>query len=167
MTELNSKIIEVAEKSDFCLEDVEKQNGKYYVEMNNCTPCGEDWWETIWFDGTSKGFVNGVRYRADNFDVDEEAEVYINCRGENGVPSNIKDLIYDAEWKKSTLEELANNLENLDFEDNKVENEVEEINRIIDFLETDTYGLSDEAQNIIDVCIEKLECFKSDKGMNL
>lgn len=45
------------------------------------------------------------------------------------------------------------------------ENEVEEINRIIDFLETNTYDLSDEAQNIVNDCIEKLECFKSDNGM--
>lgn len=116
MMELNSKIIEIVEKNDFCLEDVEEQNGKFYVEMNNCTPCGEDWWETVCFDGTDEDFIKAVRGRADNFDIDEEAEVYISCRGENGVPSSIKDLIEDAEWKKSALDELAGDLENLNFE---------------------------------------------------
>ena len=44
--------------------------------------------------------------------------------------------------------------------------ERKEIDKIITFLETDTYGLSDEAQEIIDRCIEELECFKSDSGIN-
>ncbi len=44
--------------------------------------------------------------------------------------------------------------------------EVKEIDRIIEFLETDTYGLSEDAQMIIDDCIEKLECFKTDNEKN-
>ena len=107
---LSDKIIEVVEKEEFSIGEVGKQNEEYYVDINQYTPCGEDWWEVIWFDGTDKGFIKGVRARYENFDVDEEVEPYIECRGENGVPSSIKDLVEDGEWKKEKLGELKDEL---------------------------------------------------------
>lgn len=151
--ELNSKIIEVVEKYDFCLEDVEEQDGKYFVEMNNCTPCGEDWWETILFDGTSENFAKSVRERANNFDVDEEVEIWIEGRGENGVPDSIKALVEDAEWKKSTLEKLADELEKLDFEDDEEEelsNRQDFYNYIFENYEFD----EDDAKTLINNILE-------------
>lgn len=153
--ELNSKIIKVVEKNDFCLEDVEEQNGKYFVEMNNCRSCGEDWWEIIRFDGTSEGFVKSVRQRANNFDVDEEAEIWIEGRGENGVPNSIKDLVEDAEWKKSTIEKLANELEKLNFEDD----EEEELSNRQDFYNYifENYEFDDDAKTLINNILEFVE----------
>ena len=40
------------------------------------------------------------------FDVDEEAEKWIDHRGKNGVPSSIKVLVEDQKWKENKLEDL-------------------------------------------------------------
>ena len=111
---LNDKIIGIVESNGFVINEVEKQGDDFYVEINQSTPCGEDWWETIWFDGTNKGFINRVRDRYNNFDVDEEAEIWIESRGKNGVPNSIRDLVEDAEWKERTLGELFDQLEELE-----------------------------------------------------
>lgn len=115
---LNNKVIEIVENNGFSIHEVEKQGNDFYVEINQGTPLGEDWWEIIWFDGTDKGFIEAVRERYTNFDVDEETEIWIENRGKNGVPSSIKALVEDAEWKESTLDELADELEKLEFEEN-------------------------------------------------
>ena len=107
---LSNKIISIVENNGFSIHKVEKQGEDFCVEINQGTPLGEDWWETIWFDGTNKGFINGVKDRYNSFDVDEEAEIWIESRGKNGVPSSIKALVRDAEWKESTLGELLDQL---------------------------------------------------------
>lgn len=129
MMELKKEIIEVIENNGFYLTEVTKQshvidNEQYYVELQQGTPAGEDWWITIWFDGTSDGFVESVRRRSNDFDVDEEVEVFIEGRGKNGIPSSIRTLIEDAEWKEEKLEKLADDLENIwsEEEDECVEN---------------------------------------------
>ena len=114
---LNDKIIGVVTNNGFSINEVEKQGNDFYVELNQYTPCGEDWWETIWFDGTDEGFIKAVRERYNNFDVDEEAEIWIKNRGNNGVPDSIKDLVEDAEWKERTLGELFDQLAELEVED--------------------------------------------------
>jgi len=155
MMELNNKIIEVAENNGFFLEEITERYGEYSVEMNNSTPCGEDWWEIIHFDGTNQGFVEAVRNRADNFDVDEEAEIWIEGRGENGVPNRIKDLVEDAEWKKTTLKELANDLEELDLEeDEELSNREEFYNYITENYEFD----EEDAKKLIDNILRFAEC---------
>lgn len=111
---LNDKIINVLENNDFAISEINKLDNKYYVEINQYTPEGEDWWETIWFNGTDEGFIEAIRKRYNNFDVDDEAEIYIENRGKNGVPNSIKALIEDAEWKESTLGTLADELEELE-----------------------------------------------------
>lgn len=110
---LSDKIIEIVENNGFLVGEVEKQGNDFYVEINQSTPLGEDWWEVIWFDGTSQGFIKALRERYNNFDVDEEAEVYIDNRGKNGIPDSIRDLLDDAVWKEKTLGELADDLVNL------------------------------------------------------
>ena len=92
------------------MSSINEQDGSYYVDINQYTPEGEDWYESIWFNGTKEDFVNAVKNRAENFDVDEEVEIWIPSRGKNGVPHSIKALVQDAEWKKHKLQELANNL---------------------------------------------------------
>lgn len=107
---LHNEIIEILENAGFSVNEVEKQDDSFYVEVGQYTPLGEDWWETIWFDGTDDGFINAVRTRYITFDVDEEAEIWIKNRGKNGVPSSIIDLVRDAEWKEDTLGELLDAL---------------------------------------------------------
>lgn len=116
---LNDKILVVLNNNDFYPQEVTEQNGEYYVEINCGTPAGEDWWETIWFDGTSESFIEAVKERYLNFDVDEEVEVWIDSRGENGVPSSIRALVEDAEWKEKKLETLSDVLGELDIEEDE------------------------------------------------
>lgn len=111
LVKLGDKTIEIVENNGFSLQEIIEQDGQYYVEMNQSTPEGEDWWEIIWFDGTDESFVNAIKDRAYNFDVNEEVEIWVEGRGNNGVPNNIKDLVEDAEWKQNKLEELASELE--------------------------------------------------------
>ena len=111
---LPEEIVDILENNGFsCNGKISKQSGEYYVEISQGTPLGADWSEIIWFDGSKEGFVEAVRKRANGFDVDEEVEVYIPCRGENGCPSSIEDLVNDAKWKKEQIEKLADALEGL------------------------------------------------------
>lgn len=110
MVKLSNKTIEIVENNGFYLSEITEQGGDFYVEMNQGTPEGEDWWETIWFDGTDESFAEKVKDRANNFDIDEEVEIWIQGRGKNGVPDSIKDLVEDAEWKQEKLEALSNDL---------------------------------------------------------
>ena len=114
-TALSDEIVEILEDRGFyCDGKIHKQSIRYYVDFSQSTPLGEDWSEIIWFDGSKEGFVEAVRNRANDFDVDEEVEVWIACRGENGCPSSIEALVEDAKWKEEQIEKLADALEGLD-----------------------------------------------------
>lgn len=111
---LNEKIIEAIENNGFCCSAVMEYDNKFSIELYQYTTAGEDWNVIIWFDGSDNGFINSFRKYAEDFDVDEEAEVFIELRGEYGVPSSISLLVKDAEWKKEKLGLLLKDLEDLD-----------------------------------------------------
>ena len=116
--ELSKNIIETLEGKYWILcGEISEQNGQYYVEIENGSPLGEDIVETVWFDGTDIGFIEGVRELADSFDPEEHAEMWIEGRGKNGVPESIRDLLDDADAIKEMLNELADALENIDIEE--------------------------------------------------
>lgn len=106
----STRILKVLEENNFYYGEIEEQDGRFYIDLNQSTPEGEDWWVTIWFDGTNEDFCNAVYNESCNFDVNEEVAIFIEARGTNGVPDSISDLLADAEWKKSTLEQLADAL---------------------------------------------------------
>lgn len=103
------------------LENIAEQNGFYFIHHQNSykggkknyalfeqyTPLGEDWCIEIDFDTVSE-LVEKLWEYSDNYDADEEAEIWINCRGRNGVPSSIRDLLDDADWKAETLTAFVN-----------------------------------------------------------
>lgn len=103
---LSKKIMKILDSHGFSFDGIEKQDHEYYIEMNNGTPAGEDWLITIWFDGTSTGFIDSLEEAVNDFDVDEEVEIWIPGRGQNGVPNSIETLVEDAKWKLEQLEEL-------------------------------------------------------------
>lgn len=111
MIKLSDTIVEILEDNGFTYNSITEQDGKYYIELNNDTPVGEDWWITVWFDGTDRSFVDSIEDITTNFDVDEEVEVWIPSRGQNGVPSSISALVHDAEWKLEQLESLLCDLQ--------------------------------------------------------
>lgn len=111
---LNEKIIEVIENNGFCYSAVMEYDNKFYIELYQNTPAGEDWHVIIWFDGSDNGFINSFRRYSESFDVDEETEVLVESRGKHGVPISISLLVKDAEWKKEALWKMLNDLEDLD-----------------------------------------------------
>ena len=114
MKELNEKVIEILENNGFNIGKINTQDDNYYIDLQQYTQAGEDWYVTIWFNGTDKDFVTQVEEYYNNFDVDEETEILIESRGKNGVPSSIRTILEDQEWKDNKLKELSDNLDNLE-----------------------------------------------------
>lgn len=112
---LNEKIIEAIENNGFGCHAVMEYDNKFYIELYQYTPAGEDWNVIIWFDGSDNGFINSFRKYTEDFDVDEEAEIWIESRGERGVPSSIRVLVDDAEWKEERLQTLLKDLEDIEY----------------------------------------------------
>ncbi len=117
MKTLNKEVTNVLKNHEFNVGKITKQDNIFYVELNQHTPLGEDWWITILFDGTNEGFIQNVRKYYNSFDVDEEVEPLVNNRGKHGIPSSIRSLVEDAEWKEEKLSQLTRDLEYLDIEE--------------------------------------------------
>lgn len=108
---LSDNILKIIEENGFAYDIEYQVDEDYCVELGQYTPAGEDWWYTIWFNGSDEDFINSLRKLVYDFDVDDEAEVWIHSRGKNGVSSSIKVLVEDAEWKYKQLENLLDALE--------------------------------------------------------
>lgn len=117
MMELSKKILDILEDNGFSYGEITEQNKECYIELSQFTPAGEDWCIAIWFDGNDESFIDSFREYVESFDVDEEAELYIGMRGKHGVPSSVRELVEDAEWKKGTLGKTLKNLEDIDVEE--------------------------------------------------
>ena len=107
---LSQNILDILENNGFYVGDIEERDEEFYIEISQGTPAGEDWWETIWFDGTDEGFIEAINERVGNFDVDSEAGDFVAMRGQYGIPDDIETLLDDAKWKQATLEALEEDL---------------------------------------------------------
>ena len=127
MKELNENIVRVFENNGFTVgePDYSNHHREYCVEINQSTDLGEDWWLTLWYDGTDEDFIQKFETLVEYFDPDEEAEIYIDMRGKNGVPDSIRDIINDQEWKLETLKTTLKELHE-EFEEPEDEEEEEE-----------------------------------------
>lgn len=56
--------------------------------------------------------VNQIIEYSYNYDVEDEAAIYIDIRGKHGVPSSIRALLDDSQWKKDQLTKLATQIQN-------------------------------------------------------
>ncbi len=74
------------------------------VMLENYSPAGED---LVFYVDKDDEFVDGVKRLAADFDADEHAEMWVEGRGKNGVPSTIRELLDDAEAIDKMLQELA------------------------------------------------------------
>lgn len=63
------------------------------------------------YDGTPEDFVKQFTEAAENYDVDEEVELYVNMRGKDGVPDTVRELLDDCQEAKDTLMEIAEKLQ--------------------------------------------------------
>ena len=104
---LPKKVMDVLEACGWKLNSIEKQNGEYYAEIENWSPAGEDLAETIWYNGTGKGFVEAVQEWASDYDADEHAEMWVESRGKRGVPNSIRALVNDADAIGEMFDDLA------------------------------------------------------------
>jgi hypothetical protein len=146
---LHNRIIDVLEKHGFLVHEVETKGDNFYVEIAQYTPQDEDWWETIWFDGTNRDFIKAVEERYVNFDVDEETEKWIEARGKNGVPDSIRLLLEDAEWKQNTLAYLIADLLTL-YSDREKRVKQISLDVLVDE-NTDGDQLAEEIKNFLEV----------------
>ena len=97
-----------------CLEDM---NVSYSIKRNYALiefwtdTAGQDIPTEIEYDGTPEDFVKQFTQAADNYDVDEEVEIYADMRGKRGVPNTIRELLDDCEEAKQTLTDIAEALQ--------------------------------------------------------
>ena len=84
---------------------------QYSVLLQTHSPLGEDLPEEFEVD-TVEELVKEMRERADIYDADEHAELYIGMRGSHGVPyCSIRDLLDDADKIGEMYNALADVLE--------------------------------------------------------
>ena len=129
MKPLCKEIIEVIDKEGFSVQ-VDKQSNGYCADLNQSTPLGEDWWVCVVFDETEDDFVDEIRDYYVGFDPEDEVELYIQNRGKNGIPTSIRALLDDQDWKDEKLKSLSDALDdyiyNKDDEDENEEEDEEE-----------------------------------------
>ena len=71
---------------------------------------GQDICEEFDFDGTAEDFVREFSQRAEDYDVDDQVEMYADMRGQYGVPDSIRTLLDDCQEAKDTLMDIAEKL---------------------------------------------------------
>lgn len=94
------KLKEIINNNGFSIEEFGDD-----IEISQYTPCGEDWNELFNMKNVDD-FVEDLECRTENFDINEEAEIFIPQRGHKGIPEDIQDILDDQKWKLSKLQNL-------------------------------------------------------------
>lgn len=83
------------------------------IGIENWSPAGEDMYDYLSYgsndlsdDEKGKNLIESLGQLAENFDADEHAEMYIDMRGQNGVPNDIRTLIEDADDIQKMYDDL-------------------------------------------------------------
>lgn len=97
LTELSEELLQALENRDMEIVYTGEQDGELASEIEFYSPAGEDVIVTIFHDGTDKSFADAFSSYSADFDPDEHAEMWVEGRGKNGVPSSIRELIEDAD----------------------------------------------------------------------
>ena len=87
-----------------------EDNGYALIEFWTDT-AGQDIPTEFEFDGTAEDFVEQFTECAENYDVDDKVELYVNMRGKNGVPNTVRELLDDCQEAKDTLMEISSKLQ--------------------------------------------------------
>ena len=96
---MNNKQRKICDKLGWVL----REDGKY-VDVFQYSPAGEDFFFTV----AKRNFAQEVDQYADDFDADEHAEMWVECRTTvSGVPQSIRTLIDDADAIQEMLYNLA------------------------------------------------------------
>ena len=112
-----SKVFDIIDECGWCIyKDNYKdaQTGKFYVELSQGSPAGEDFSFGVWYQD-AKDLVNEIKDYAEDFDTDEHVEMWIEAKrnGVSGVPS-VSTLVEDAEEIQEMLDDLVTALDKED-----------------------------------------------------
>lgn len=100
---LSRKQRKIIEDLGWDIEIEEYHNGEKRYLISQYSPLGEDFSFSVSYDDP----VNDIIIYYNDYDAEEHAEMFIEFRGRNGVPSSIRALLKDADDIEEMLEKLA------------------------------------------------------------
>lgn len=103
------KITEIAEILGWNVDFSEPQNGKTDVNFAKYTSYGQDFNFSVKLeDDDMEAFIDNIHEYYENFDVDEEAYIWIGSdgHGKNGAPYHIADIVKDMEEAEVMMADL-------------------------------------------------------------
>ena len=109
---ISKELTDFFENHNFSIESADREaDGRMLLSISRSTPQGEDWHETFELGiGLYDDLINSIKQRAAYFDIDEEIEFFIENRGKYGIPSSVRAIVKDAEWKEEVLNNLASDI---------------------------------------------------------
>ena len=106
---IQQKITEIAEILGWSVDFSEPQNGKTDVNFAKYTFYGQDFNFSVELeDDDMEAFIDNIHEYYENFDVDEEAYIWIGSdgHGKNGAPYHIADIVKDMEEAEVMMADL-------------------------------------------------------------
>ena len=106
---IQQKITEIAEILGWSVDLSEPQNGKTDVNFAKYTSYGQDFNFSVELeDDDMEAFIDNIHEYYENFDVDEEAYIWIGSdgHGKNGAPYHIADIVKDMEEAEVMMADL-------------------------------------------------------------
>ena len=106
---IQQKITEIAEILGWSVDFSEPQNGKTDVNFAKYTSYGQDFNFSVELEGGDmEAFIDNIHEYYENFDVDEEAYIWIGSdgHGKNGAPYHIADIVKDMEEAEVMMADL-------------------------------------------------------------
>lgn len=106
---IQQKITEIAEILGWSVDFSELQNGKTDVNFAKYTSYGQDFNFSVELeDDDMEAFIDNIHEYYENFDVDEEAYIWIGSdgHGKNGAPYHIADIVKDMEEAEVMMADL-------------------------------------------------------------
>ena len=106
---IQQKITEIAEILGWSVDFSESQNSKTDVNFAKYTSYGQDFNFSVELeDDDMEAFIDNIHEYYENFDVDEEAYIWIGSdgHGKNGAPYHIADIVKDMEEAEVMIADL-------------------------------------------------------------
>ena len=106
---IQQKITEIAETLGWSVDFSEPHNGSIDVNFAKYTSYGQDFNFSVELeDDDMEAFIDNIHEYYKNFDVDEEAYIWIGSdgHGKNGAPYHIADIVKDMEEAEAMIADL-------------------------------------------------------------
>ena len=106
---IQQKITEIAETLGWSVDFSEPHNGSIDVNFAKYTSYGQDFNFSVELeDDDMEAFIDNIHEYYENFDVDEEAYIWIGSdgHGKNGAPYHIADIVKDMEEAEAMIADL-------------------------------------------------------------